>query len=664
MTFWGDDWGSLFGGDDISVLPPPIVVPPVYTVDTLTVPQDNTPRPATFDELLDIIKRITPRDYWEPLFEDPKGKIAIYRGIARMYAELSRRIHRSVQSLYFLPHARQVDEPASSSRYATFDADVERTHDLDHGVIVSPGMLRIFGPQGRLYTNLEAIEWIPFDSSSRKTIRFRAVAPGFIFNLEHLADPDGLITDGIYDPDQPPNANGPDFSKVGLQRMSSGRSGSRASIIPRSGTGSVVQDDGRRPVFSESDVGLYLRIENSSHAENIGRLVRIIGFEDPRIEEPSGTRLFPRRVVVDDGPQRVRPFAVLQDDGGTFTNYTVEAVSEATADLPLLPAAPAAGDALYVAATRPMSEIVFMIETAGVGDWELVWEYYDGVSWLGLTVDDGTSGFRSAGQRRVEITIPTGVWSIGTVDGVSGYFVRARVVSVSSTTTQPVASWAFVRVPMTLTPEDDSMSWAVLDWIDMGFVLRRMEAPAGGRDDDLRMLGSERGVSQQPGEGDESFRMRAAVLEDAVSPNAIRSLINRMLAPYGVRGTAFDVQDDGIGVFADGFFLGRDALSYPDGRFPMRVLYSHAMSYGAFFVRLPFIFNGEYGFTLGGGGPRVTAASGATVASALGVGHLGTSHRRPHQVYAALYDSLRKIKGAGVHFMMYRDAEANEPECP
>lgn len=137
------------------------------------------------------------------------------------------------------------------------------------------------------------------------------------------------------------------------------------------------------------------------------------------------------------------------DDGGTQTTETAAANDSTADDMTLLPATPAAGDAYYFAADDKFDGMELNISTAGSGTWSITWEYYDGSAWTALSnVVDDTNGFTTAGRNLITWDEPND-WATTSVNGISGvYWVRARVSSYSSVTTQPLGQQAFIgKVP-------------------------------------------------------------------------------------------------------------------------------------------------------------------------------------------------------------------------
>ena len=139
---------------------------------------------------------------------------------------------------------------------------------------------------------------------------------------------------------------------------------------------------------------------------------------------------------------RIQVEGAIQNDGGVFTEYTSEAQSTATGDLPLLPAVPAVDDAWYAGCDNPCRIITHEIATAGVGTWTLAYEYWDGSTWTALSnVADRTVGFTVGGQSEVSWDAPDD-WATRTVTGsaVSSYWARGRVSAFTSISVQPLGT--------------------------------------------------------------------------------------------------------------------------------------------------------------------------------------------------------------------------------
>ncbi len=140
------------------------------------------------------------------------------------------------------------------------------------------------------------------------------------------------------------------------------------------------------------------------------------------------------------------------DDGGTLTDETTAATNSTSDDMTLLPATPTVGDAYYFGNSAQFDTFDITISTAGSGSWTIVWEYYDGSSWSALSgISDGTNGFTTGGTNTVTWDTPFD-WSEETIDGSELFWVRARVDSYSSISTQPLGQ----EVLFGETPADSS----------------------------------------------------------------------------------------------------------------------------------------------------------------------------------------------------------------
>lgn len=130
--------------------------------------------------------------------------------------------------------------------------------------------------------------------------------------------------------------------------------------------------------------------------------------------------------------------AAIADDGGTTTDETTGANNSLQNDMTLLPASPVVGDAYYFGQDTIFSQFDLTISQAGAGTWGIVWEYYNGTSWVSLPkVTDGTNDFRSSGGV-VSWDIPSDWTStnVGSKDEL--YFVRGRLDSFTSSSVQPL----------------------------------------------------------------------------------------------------------------------------------------------------------------------------------------------------------------------------------
>jgi hypothetical protein len=139
---------------------------------------------------------------------------------------------------------------------------------------------------------------------------------------------------------------------------------------------------------------------------------------------------------------RIQIEGAVQKVGSVFTEYTTEAQSSTTNDLPLLAGAPTVGDAWLFGCDNPCRIFNQEIDTAGVGTWTITYEYWNGSDWIALSnVVDLTTGFTVLGANSTTWDMPTD-WATQTVTGsaVSSYWGRARLSAFTSITTQPLGS--------------------------------------------------------------------------------------------------------------------------------------------------------------------------------------------------------------------------------
>ncbi len=528
---------------------------PPFATDAFRV---SIRRPPSKAEILDLLSRVTEPSYHTPIIDDPRGSIAAYRQMACQFAVLADKGFRSQESAFYLPYPTQGDLPASSLEAATMLVTMSRSKDRWRYITVEIAAMTLFGPQGRRYVNAERIEWFPFDPNEEKTVEFISQDPGFVGNLEHLADANGLVTN-------PDGSVATDI--VGILPLTPATN-TLATILSIPNALSQIEDSGAPDIFSEDFVGFYVEILTSANAENLGRILRITGYEPAS----SGSS---KRITVDDGPlvtQTQVALAFVSGGGGVFTNETAAARNDTANDITLLPAAPAVVDSYYFGAGSVFGGLDLTISTPGVGVWEITWKYWDGNAYVPFTgVVDNTVNFTAGGTNRVRWTIPSD-WIIDTQDGITAFYANAELTSFTSLSAQPLGQIVYTLAfdPLVAESPDTgtgAVEWAIRDWIDLGVELTQIVAPAGGRDDTLRMLGEERGVFQQNGETDDTFRNRAARLLEVVSPDAINAVVNQAMAPFGFTGRAIDVSDG-----FDGWFYDVDAWDYADSEIVSRAI--------------------------------------------------------------------------------------------
>lgn len=140
------------------------------------------------------------------------------------------------------------------------------------------------------------------------------------------------------------------------------------------------------------------------------------------------------------------------EDGGVQTDETSAAQDATLNDMHLLPTCTngglVVGDVYYFGFAYKFDRLWLNVSTAGVGNYALAHEYWDGVAsdWLALPdVVDETSEFTIAGTNKIDFTRP-GDWALTTIQGHNLYWIRARVAAVVSYATQPLGAQAWCEI--------------------------------------------------------------------------------------------------------------------------------------------------------------------------------------------------------------------------
>lgn len=586
----------------------------------------------------------------------------VWQAAAGGLAALSERHARRRQAeSYIWPHSLQTHPPAGFAVTAKISVTLERTESTDLALYVAARRMVIVGPGERTYVNIDPIEYARRDESSTREVMFECATrtgkaiPGECGNIDFLCNDDLNVPKGL-----PAGWFLSDL--LSLEDASRGRSKGGASIVLQGGQ-STIKDSGIPSTFEAGDANLYAEILFSSDANNIGKLYRIQYFRWPGAEEPAGSNIRPSYAVLDDLNVRERWKSVQQDDGGVFTDYTSAANSEAVGgDVPLLPAAPAVGDAMYFGAAAPINRIGLRLDTEGVGVYTLAWEIWDGIAWVAAVgVQDGTLAFAKPGLGYVVVeNLATQVQVA--VNGVSAFWVRARVSAFTSLATQPIGGYGFPLCWEGMAAEAESVEWAVRDFKDLGMAITSARHVSLGRDDDLGLIGDGRGIYPSSGETQEAFRTRIFKVPDVISPNALTRVLNRILAPLRLTGHIVDTGDA-----VTGFFFDIDALDYygvgdlyPQNKW--HLLLSTWEAYGFFFAQVPWVGEGDFGMFFDDGPVYYVADKGLYVGPSFDEGFFdGFSPFAAKNVYTLIYDELRRRKGGGVAFAILPDASLNTP---
>jgi hypothetical protein len=189
-------------------------------------------------------------------------------------------------------------------------------------------------------------------------------------------------------------------------------------------------------------------------AEDLGNLVK---FENPAITLPGSrtkntTRSHTKTKTITipshyDLNIVVGGAEAYNNTGAVFTDETAAAQSAAANDMTLLPLVATVGCAYYFGHVKLFDLMTLNIGTPGAGTgWVIVWEYWNG-AWVGLPgLVDGTNQFQAAGGNHdVTFTRP-GDWATTAVNGVTLYWIRARLTNITTETTQPKGTQAWITI--------------------------------------------------------------------------------------------------------------------------------------------------------------------------------------------------------------------------
>lgn len=603
--------------------------------------------PPDKEALLGLWRKVTPEHFWGPMEGTPSE--AVFRSQAGTMATLAESLDRGTQGRYFLPYATQRDLPASYGLRAVGTATLTRVGHMDRWVSAPGSMIQLDG-YGRTYASTGPQTWWPQDTRDR-AVQVACAVEGFVGNLTFAAEADGTIS----------------LTQVGLADQAHDHVGTGASLVDLTGPVGL-QDTGVPDTLAPEDVGLYVEITASATASNVGQVRQIVGWAGSDTEIPVGSGLYPRTVVLESSTWQSATEVLLFDSTAVaYTDYTSESLSPGVPDIPVFGATPAPGDALYFGASAPLAGLVLDLGVAGDGSWTVAWEYWDGGTWVAYTdlVDLSLAWVGNLGTVRVDWTVPaTQVATASPVSGQVLYFSRARLDTLASVVVIPTLTRLVTRILAPLVLDPGGVSWRLLSWQDMGLTLTSVQAPAGGRDNDLWLLGDERGVYPQPGEAQETFRARVSALADVVSPNAINRAVNRALAPLGLQGRAVDVgstNPDGTLAFP-GLWLDLPPSSlpmvsaldlygpgdlYPES--PWYLPLGADEAYGWFLVLVPWDGTGEFGAFF-----DTTALTDYGTAAAVDSAFFDGYPVTYYGAIASLWSTLDVVKAGGVGFTMIR----------
>lgn len=137
----------------------------------------------------------------------------------------------------------------------------------------------------------------------------------------------------------------------------------------------------------------------------------------------------------------------IKEDTPAQVDDTANARSGGANDMILLPALPIVNDAYYIGFNRTFDRVWLNIGTAGVGNWSLTEEYWNG-AWTPLAgVVDLTNQFMAAaGIHSTTFTRP-GDWALLNLLALGNmYWMRYRVSAFVNINVQPLGTQAWCEV--------------------------------------------------------------------------------------------------------------------------------------------------------------------------------------------------------------------------
>lgn len=242
----------------------------------------------------------------------------------------------------------------------------------------------------------------------------------------HFLDTTGTITVNVLNGDTPSyKTEGATISIVSAQplEVTGVTRGTSCKIIAEQTVGTITKGD----------------VLLSGFADANGEVVTTLGYEGAF--NPDG--LLVRAQARNQG---IFVSAQVEDNGTGFTDETSDLNSSTASDVPVWPATPAVNDAIYFGHTDTFSRLKVVVGTARSGPTSLttVWEYWNGLAWTSVTVNDPTTNFSAVETARIELTGSTTGWATTTVNAVTGlYWLRCRITAITGAfTTVPALSRA------------------------------------------------------------------------------------------------------------------------------------------------------------------------------------------------------------------------------
>lgn len=109
-------------------------------------------------------------------------------------------------------------------------------------------------------------------------------------------------------------------------------------------------------------------------------------------------------------------------------------------DVPATPNPTAVGDGLYIGHSSQFDYVSVWVNQAGAGTYTITWKYFNGTSWMPLTLSsdgDKSNSWKRPGRHTIHFIRP-GDWDLTTILTYNLYWIKAEVATYTSQTSQPL----------------------------------------------------------------------------------------------------------------------------------------------------------------------------------------------------------------------------------
>lgn len=125
-----------------------------------------------------------------------------------------------------------------------------------------------------------------------------------------------------------------------------------------------------------------------------------------------------------------------------YTDETTEANDDDINDMTILGAA--VGDIYYYGDTLQFNVLTVIVDKIGIGDYDVIWEYYNGSSWVELYLDyDTINEYREYGEQYIAFETPSD-WAQVVVDSQTYYWIRSRITRKVTIDQQALGTRAYI----------------------------------------------------------------------------------------------------------------------------------------------------------------------------------------------------------------------------